>query len=194
MKDKLFDQIIKKVTGKIGELNSVVTCDNTEIIFSSNGYGHFLDYGTLLCLEELIATTIHYYERSHLSDENIEKINSIFAFEQSDGFSAYEDIIPGKQVGPIRKMKKGRRTKIYVIRDANSSSIKVGKSFDPRARLRGHQVSNPNRLELVYEFNGYERDEKLIHLKLKAAGFHIHGEWFKDNKEALDIVRKHFEE
>jgi len=113
--------------------------------------------------------------------------------EQSDGFSTYQE---ENQEGFIagKRMKKGRKTKIYVIRDSSSSSIKVGKSINPKSRLRGHQTSNPNKLELICEFNGYERDEKIIHLKLKIAGFHIHGEWFKDCKESLDIIRKHFEE
>ena len=193
MKEKFLEQIIKKVTGKIDGLNSVVTRDNTEIIISSKGYEHLIDYGTLLCLEELIAMTLYYYERSHLTDEDIERLNSILAFEKGNGFSTYDNCSQDKEVGFIKKMKKGLRTKIYVIRDARSSSIKVGKSIDPKSRLKEHQTSNSNRLELVYEFNGYERDEKLIHLKLKAAGFHIHGEWFKDNEEALDSVRKHFE-
>ena len=194
MKEKLLNQIIKKVTGEFEGLHSVVTQDNTEIVLSSRGYGHFLDYGTLLCLEELIAMTLHYYERSHLEDEDIERLNSILAFEKCDGFSTYDNGSQEKEAGPFKKMKKGLRTKIYVIRDAKSSSIKVGKSIKPKSRLREHQTSNPNRLELVFEFDGHERDEKLIHLKLQAAGFHIHGEWFKDCREALDIVRKHFEE
>ena len=193
MEEKLYKQIIKKVTGTIGELVTVATVDKTEILFSSNGYGHFLDYGTLLYLEELVATTLDYYKRSNITDDDINNLNLILSFENSNGFSVYDDYYQDRKSGPIKKMKKGLRTKIYVIRDSNSASIKVGKSINPKNRLRGHQVSNPNKLELIYEFKGYERDEKLIHIKLKEAGLFIHGEWFKDCKESLDIVRKHFE-
>lgn len=193
MKKKLLDQIIKKVTGRIEELITVDTYDKSEILFSSRGYEHFLSFDTLLCLQELVATTLYYYDRNNIKEEDIDKINFVLSMEQSDGFSTYrkedqEELISGK------RMKRGRKTKIYVIRDFNSSSIKVGKSINPKSRLRGHQVSNPNKLELICEYNGYERDEKIIHLKLKVAGFHIHGEWFKDCKESLDIVRKHFDE
>lgn len=193
MEKKLLDQIIKKVTGRIEELITVDTYDKSEILFSSRGYEHFLSFDTLLCLQELVATTLYYYDRNNIKEEDIDKINFVLSMEQSDGFSTYqkedqEELIAGK------RMKRGRKTKIYVIRDFNSSSIKVGKSINPKSRLRGHQVSNPNKLELICEYNGYERDEKIIHLKLKVAGFHIHGEWFKDCKESLDIVRKHFDE
>lgn len=193
MKKKLLDQIIKKVTGRIEELITVDTYDKSEILFSSRGYEHFLSFDTLLWLQELVATTLYYYDRNKIKEEDIDKINFVLSMEQSDGFSTYqkedqEELISGK------RMKRGRKTKIYVIRDSNSSSIKVGKSINPKSRLRGHQVSNPNKLELICEYNGYERDEKIIHLKLKVAGFHIHGEWFKDCKESLDNVRKHFDE
>ena len=193
MEKKLLDQIIKKVTGRIEELITIDTYDKSEILFSSRGYEHFLSFDTLLCLQELVATTLYYYDRNNIKEEDIDKINFVLSMEQSDGFSTYqkedqEELIAGK------RMKRGRKTKIYVIRDFNSSSIKVGKSINPKSRLRGHQISNPNKLELICEYNGYERDEKIIHLKLKVAGFHIHGEWFKDCKESLDIVRKHFDE
>ena len=192
-KGKHIDLIIKKVTRQIEELITVDTYDKSEILLSSRGYVHFLKIGTLLNLQELIATTLHYYDRSNITEEDIEIINNVLLSEQSDGFSAYQEEVQGELIAR-KNFRKGRKTKIYVIRDANSSSIKVGKSIDPKSRLRGHQVSNPNKLELISEFNGYERDEKIIHLKLKVAGFHIHGEWFKDCKESLDIVRNHFDE
>jgi len=193
MEKKIIDQIIKKVTGCIEELITIDTYDKSEILFSSRGYKHFLSFDTLLELQELVATTLYYYDRCNIKEEDIDKINFVLSMEQSDGFSTYQEenkegLIAGK------RMKRGRKTKIYVIRDSNSSSIKVGKSINPRSRLRGHQTSNPNKLELICEFNGYERDEKMIHLKLKIAGLHIHGEWFKDCKESLDIIQKHFDE
>lgn len=193
MEKKLLDQIIKKFTGSIEEIITADTYDKSEILISSRGYKHLLSFGTLLCLQELVATTLYYYEHSNITEEDIDNINFVLMMEQGDGFSAYQEENQEKLIAG-KRMKRGRKTKIYVIRDSNSSSIKVGKSINPKSRLRGHQTSNPNKLELICEFNGYERDEKIIHSKLKVAGFHIHGEWFKDCKESLDIVRKHFEE
>ena len=185
----LHDWIIRESLGDVAYIDLVVTRDGHRIAFCYLGYGHFISRNDLEYTKELIEDTLQYYEDAGLTDDKIKEINHALA---DNHFSWERNWLEGmKKKG--KKDKRGKKTVIYVVRDSSSSSIKVGKSTNPKSRLKGHQTSNPNLLELIFEHNGFDIDEKNIHQELINAGFHIHGEWFKDCQDSLDIVKRYFD-
>ena len=175
----LYDFLIKERRGEVAFINSAVTRDGAEIAISSEGYEHFISRSKLEDALRLIENTLDFYDRHCLSDDDIKSINSSLLEEEFNR--------------PIeKKPKKVKKVFIYVVRDASSSTIKVGKSARPESRLTNLQVSNSHRLELIYTHDGYDSDEKALHKKLSNACLHVQGEWFKDCPEALEIVRNHF--
>jgi hypothetical protein len=64
---------------------------------------------------------------------------------------------------------------VYFIQDANGP-IKIGKAYDPRARLTELQCGNPNPLKLVAVVLAAPNTERRLHAGWDA--YHLQGEWF----------------
>lgn len=187
----IYSSFIRKACGGVAYIDMVETREGTNIAFCSLLYEHFFNRSELEFTQRLIKDTLDYYDKHGLDDEDIKMINKALSDEQYrywDSKRERESARSKKRSNPA----KGRKTVIYVIRDASSSSLKVGKSTNPKSRLKGLQTSNPNTLELTYEHNGYSIDEKNIHQRLTDAGLHIKGEWFKDSQETIDIIKEYF--
>lgn len=186
----LFDSLFIGDSRPIECVDAITAFDRTKIAFSTHLYGHLISPGALLRLEEIISSTLDFYERYKLDEDAVKKINERLSREQS---VAEEEMWRLKREKAPTKSKRRQRTSIYVIRDESSSAIKVGKSKNPESRLMSHQISNPHKLDLICTYSGHDEDERELHVKLKAAGYHINGEWFKDCGEALRIIQEHFE-
>lgn len=84
---------------------------------------------------------------------------------------------------------------IYIITNpAWEGWVKIGKSINPKNRLKTFQTSSPFRdYELVYSIktNDMTNLEYYIHLHLKDKDhYHENGEWFKITKEnAIDTLK-----
>lgn len=188
-KISVFDLLIKDVsTSTLTTIETAITDDGTEIAFSTLGFAHYIPVEVCIEVKELIDTTLDYYKRKGFTPDDVRMLNDTFSDEYFE-----ERLQAQKRSNEQVKKPRRKKTVIYVIRDIKSSSLKVGKSRNPESRLRSHQTSNPNKLELIFQHSGYAEDEVMLHEKLKDAGFHIHGEWFADSQEVLNIVQKHFE-
>ena len=182
----ILDALIADILGSVDTTEVATTSTGEEIIFSLWGHAHFVDIATLNYVSSLITNTKRYYEEMGWCEEDISEINHRLVIEGQNDFCQTQNAAP-------KKKKKNRKTSIYIIRDSASSSLKIGKSKNPDNRLRSHQTSNPNKLELVATFSGHDSDEVYLHEALKDAGYHIIGEWFKDCREVIEIVSNHFE-
>jgi hypothetical protein len=78
-------------------------------------------------------------------------------------------------VGRIRRSARVRKDRVvYFI--AGGDLVKIGKSFDVEARLRGLQCGSPVRLTLLGTVPGYTELEAALHSHF--AGRRTNGEWF----------------
>ena len=87
---------------------------------------------------------------------------------------------------------RSKSDKMYVIREAGTSYVKIGITNNLERRLRTLQTANPHTLEMVYKFNGTPSTikgyESIIHKKLKSMGRHIRGEWFFIHPNEIEDV------
>ena len=67
---------------------------------------------------------------------------------------------------------------LYIIQSDVTGAFKVGRSKNPKTRLRQLQTGSPYQLKLVcvLENTGYQ--EKLLHQRLDVSGRRCKGEWF----------------
>ena len=75
----------------------------------------------------------------------------------------------------------------YAMRDSERKLVKIGKSYNPQARLKTLRIGNAGNLKLL----GYCKQkepltEKNIHNLLSE--FRVSGEWFTDCSEVQQIV------
>jgi len=72
---------------------------------------------------------------------------------------------------------------IYYIQDTGGGAVKIGYSRDPKTRLNGMQVGNPNELILLGGFQARKEMEKELHKSF--SNLNIRGEWFKPKSDFL---------
>jgi hypothetical protein len=79
----------------------------------------------------------------------------------------------------------GLAMSVYFIRAGDY--IKIGVASDPHRRLREHQTSSPQKLELVGVIEGGRELERALHAMFSDA--HVNGEWFKPTAKMLAIAQ-----
>lgn len=83
---------------------------------------------------------------------------------------------------------------LYIIIRDDKKTMKIGRSNNPKRRLKALQTSNNISLTLFKIYKGCGELEYNIHQELKEKGLHHRGEWFKYCKETFDIVNKYCEQ
>lgn len=66
---------------------------------------------------------------------------------------------------------------LYIIQDLKTGNFKIGRSNDPKQRLKSLQTASPNTLAIVLIKEDQGPREKYIHQEMKK--FRISGEWFR---------------
>jgi hypothetical protein len=84
-------------------------------------------------------------------------------------------------------MKKDINTYVYFILNEAENLVKIGYSHNPWNRVKQLQVSNGNKLKLIYYVLGDKNFEYALHLKFK--DFKTSGEWFKYNDVIKNWIR-----
>tara|TARA_B100000212_G_scaffold112375_1_gene83699 strand:+ start:551 stop:871 length:321 start_codon:yes stop_codon:yes gene_type:complete len=74
------------------------------------------------------------------------------------------------------KNKSTKKDHLYFIQSDVTGMIKIGRSKDPKRRLKQLQTGNPNVLKLIAQFDNYGWREKIIHESLNK--WSEEGEWF----------------
>lgn len=66
--------------------------------------------------------------------------------------------------------------------------VKIGRSVNPRARLRDLQVGSPVELKLLKTIRGGRASEIWLHLRFEAQ--HVRGEWFRPEGPLGEWIEK----
>ncbi len=84
------------------------------------------------------------------------------------------------------KPKPWTKNKVYFIR-ADNGLIKIGKSNNPKERLKALQAGSPLKLRIVKTIPGGMNLEQKLHKYFD----HLrqYGEWFKPNKELKEFIK-----
>ena len=74
-----------------------------------------------------------------------------------------------------------RGADLYILQSHGSGDIKVGRSSDPRRRLREIQTGSPRRLRIILHAPGLGHREKEIHRRMLGRSTRTRGdgEWFE---------------
>ena len=78
---------------------------------------------------------------------------------------------------------------VYILYSHVHQAIKVGYASDISSRISTIQISTPEKLSLMFTFEGGKELEQYFHDRLKQ--FHIKGEWFKYNQFVKDFLLKY---
>jgi hypothetical protein len=76
---------------------------------------------------------------------------------------------------------------VYFIQDVNGP-VKIGKAYDPNARLAELQCGNPQPLTLRSVVLAASDTEYRLHVAW--VGYRIHGEWFRDETRLIELARR----
>ena len=85
-----------------------------------------------------------------------------------------------------KKRRLEQDSKVYFIRQGIDGPIKIGKSLNPKSRLKTLQTANPIPLSIILIIPEYFYKEELIQEKFRK--YRISGEWFHPAKELLDFI------
>jgi hypothetical protein len=69
---------------------------------------------------------------------------------------------------------------LYIIQQAHTGNIKVGRSNDVHRRLRNLQTGSPYRLRLILHVEHEGKREREIHQRMHGRGTRRGGEWFEE--------------
>lgn len=77
---------------------------------------------------------------------------------------------------------------VYFIQPVDGGPVKIGKSEDPRKRLREIQTGHPAKLQIVGLIDGDESLERELHRKF--AHLRLEGEWFALENDLLEYINE----
>ncbi len=80
-----------------------------------------------------------------------------------------------------------RPTSIYFIQGQATRLIKIGHAINVAKRLRDLQVTSPDALSLLWDYQAVVRHEKELHRHF--AEWRVRGEWFEPHESLLRYIR-----
>lgn len=69
---------------------------------------------------------------------------------------------------------------LYIIQQAKTGNIKVGRSSDVHRRLQNLQTGSPYRLRIILHVPDQGIREREIHQRMRGRGTRWDGEWFEE--------------
>ncbi len=80
------------------------------------------------------------------------------------------------------------QSKVYFIQNLYNGNIKIGKSNNPKKRLKSLQTANSNKLSLVATISESYISENEVHKMF--SHFRLTGEWFSYSEQIKDFIEK----
>ena len=74
----------------------------------------------------------------------------------------------------------------YIIYSHQNKAVKIGYASDLASRISALQISTPEKLSLIFAFEGGKETEKTLHTLLHK--YRLRGEWFVYNEEVLSVL------
>ena len=144
------------------------------ILVNSGGVGPLFSKQDLEKLSQYLKATLKLYKRYNFSEEDIERINSLY-FEETD------DFLPSKNTSI-------RLVDLYLMQNTVTKDLKIGISNDLERRKRDLQNTNGRQIEILYVIPQKSNLELTLHEKF--SHLRLMGEWFKYDKSIIDEFEK----
>lgn len=79
-----------------------------------------------------------------------------------------------------------KRRRVYFVQGQYTKLIKIGFSFNPKARLKALQLGSPDPLVLLGVMPCWEASEAILHEDFKQ--YKVHGEWYAPGEKLLKYI------
>lgn len=128
-------------------------------------------------IEEVLEScinTLEYYNKNNYDNDFINSLNDKIWDEEYNSYNRIK----------VKKIK----TYVYIMIDHNTKYYKIGKSDSPLKREKTLQSEKPT-IQLIYYFESYDNDEKILHQKFKDK--RIRGEWFNLDENDIEYIKNY---
>jgi hypothetical protein len=129
----------------------------------------------LLHIIKCAENTIKLYKKENITDEYIKELDA----QASKG--VYDDFFRTKN----NKEKTKENDYLYLILDMNDNVLKIGRSKNPKARIKTLQIATSHNLRLLFAIKGKGEIEKNAHEIFK--NLRITSEWFTYDNSIIDF-------
>lgn len=152
---------------------------NDGLLYNLDSPCHLFKKEDLNILKSAIENTLSEYEKRGLSEEYI---NELISKKEAEVERCYQE--------HLRKRKEENSCKsyLYLIKDKDLNRLKIGKTVNPKSRLKQLQCASSNKFEMLFAIPNIGYMEKDVHKML--AKFKTNGEWFVNDKTIINYFEK----
>ena len=157
----------------------LVSIDSNGYAFCSDGHRHSGYYFTkreLLGLKNAIEKSLELYEKEGIDDAYI---------IQADKKATEEQILLWKNQTKTTKSKK--KDSLYLILDKSRNALKIGRSINPKSRLKQLRTSNCGELVLLFDIKDKGFMEEEVHNRFNH--LRLSGEWFSNDMSIVEYFQ-----
>lgn len=139
--------------------------------------GGFWFKSELLHIIKCAENTLRMYDEQNITDDYIKELDAKATEEEINEWIKLKKT-PNKSV----------EDDLYLILDASSKKLKIGRSKNVNKRLRQLQTSNSGRLSLLFTIKGKGSCEEYVHKKF--SHLNTNGEWYEYDNSIIDYFKR----
>lgn len=150
--------------------------EENQFIININGYKPLYHLSDLIRLRDMVEKSIETYISKDISDEIVDSDNKEYVEEHLQSCKNTES----KSI--FEKITKNDY--LYLFLDKANNKLKIGRSENPKKRLRSIQYEYNIILESLFKLENCGQMESFV-LDIFSK-YNLHGEWFSFNQEIVD--------
>lgn len=139
-------------------------------------YGHLFFQEELEYIKLCIENTLEKYKEDNLLDKDIVERDEIY----------FQKFINESNVST--KTKQEKTDDLYLIHDIDLDKLKIGRSNNPKSRLKQLQIATSNKLELLFVIKDKGYLEAQIHAFFKS--INTNSEWFENDGQIIKYFKE----
>lgn len=136
----------------------------------------------LLFIKECIENTLKEYKENGIDDSLIDKLEKEKKIKEKEECDNIINTIKEK------KEIKPHADSLYLIRDIVLDKLKIGRSFNVKARLKQLQIATSNKLEVLYVVKEKGYLEPQLHAFFNC--INTNGEWFENDGQIIKYFKE----
>lgn len=150
-----------------------------DYVFAGNTQhlGGFWFRDELLHIIKCAENTLRMYDEQNITDDYIKELDTKALEEEMNEW-----------IKPKKTSNKNVGDDLYLILDASSKKLKIGRSKDVNKRLRQLQTSNSGSLSILFSIKGKGHCEEYVHKKF--SHLNTNGEWYEYDNSIIDYFNR----
>lgn len=150
--------------------------EENQFIVNINGYKPLYHLSDLIRLRDMVETSIETYISKEISDEIVDSNNEEHIEEH---LKSWKNIESNKVFEKVTKS-----DYLYLFFDRVNNKLKIGRSENPKKRIKSIQYEYNITLESLFSLTNYGQMESFVLNKFSK--YNLHGEWFSYQQEIVD--------